>query len=322
MTRYRIKPVTIEAMQLVGSTAELYAVYQWIEDGIGSVPPPCDDERGGGPKPGVTIDPADGQIVIRTLEGDMKADLGDWIIRGVQGEFYPCKPDIFAATYEAVDCRGLMPRLQILELPEGADDQRPPFALVIDQADDAIRDSLAVTESPLADGLVTKLGARAVLVFDTTVDIPANQVPVGPDGLPVRFRVEADFQPFREQVRAEATAASNVVAGARYASETYGNGVQSGAPSCRYCGADCTDGRSWDGGIRYACARCADWRAKLNDHKRRLTDALGMDRLRDWDDIVNAARGLRSQLDQQNAALEAAQLALNSRTAPADPDDA
>ena len=41
--------------------------------------------------------------LIPTLEGDMRADLGDWIIRGIQGEFYPCKPDIFAATYEPVD---------------------------------------------------------------------------------------------------------------------------------------------------------------------------------------------------------------------------
>ena len=37
-----------------------------------------------------------------TLEGFMKAKVGDWIIKGVKGEFYPCKPDIFAATYEAV----------------------------------------------------------------------------------------------------------------------------------------------------------------------------------------------------------------------------
>jgi hypothetical protein len=39
-------------------------------------------------------------LVIHTLEGMMTADVGDWIIRGVAGEFYPCKPDIFAATYE------------------------------------------------------------------------------------------------------------------------------------------------------------------------------------------------------------------------------
>jgi hypothetical protein len=37
---------------------------------------------------------------IHTLEGEMRADINDWVIRGVRGEFYPCKPDIFAATYE------------------------------------------------------------------------------------------------------------------------------------------------------------------------------------------------------------------------------
>ena len=41
-------------------------------------------------------------LVIHTPEGDMRARRYDWIIRGVQGEFYPCKPDIFAATYEPV----------------------------------------------------------------------------------------------------------------------------------------------------------------------------------------------------------------------------
>jgi hypothetical protein len=42
-------------------------------------------------------------LTIRTLEGDHHASDGDWIIKGVKGEFYPCKPDIFAATYEPVD---------------------------------------------------------------------------------------------------------------------------------------------------------------------------------------------------------------------------
>lgn len=41
-------------------------------------------------------------LVLSTLEGDMTARLGDWIIKGVKGEFYPCKPDIFEATYEPV----------------------------------------------------------------------------------------------------------------------------------------------------------------------------------------------------------------------------
>lgn len=41
-------------------------------------------------------------IEIKTLEGTMRADKSDWIIKGIKGEFYPCKPDIFEATYEAV----------------------------------------------------------------------------------------------------------------------------------------------------------------------------------------------------------------------------
>lgn len=44
-----------------------------------------------------------GTIVIKTLQGEMTAKPGDWIIKGVKGEFYPCKPDIFAATYEPVE---------------------------------------------------------------------------------------------------------------------------------------------------------------------------------------------------------------------------
>lgn len=41
-----------------------------------------------------------GKVEITTLEGTLTASIGDWIIKGVKGEFYPCKPDIFAATYE------------------------------------------------------------------------------------------------------------------------------------------------------------------------------------------------------------------------------
>lgn len=45
----------------------------------------------------------DRKVIIRTLEGDMAVSRGDWIIRGIKGELYPCKPDIFAATYEKAD---------------------------------------------------------------------------------------------------------------------------------------------------------------------------------------------------------------------------
>ncbi|GJF06566.1 hypothetical protein [Pseudonocardia sp. D17] len=41
-------------------------------------------------------------VVIHTLEGDMRASYGDFVIRGVKGEFYPCKPDVFGETYEVI----------------------------------------------------------------------------------------------------------------------------------------------------------------------------------------------------------------------------
>ncbi|MFC7906461.1 hypothetical protein [Streptomyces nigra] len=75
-----------------------------------------------------------------------------------------------------------MPRIQILPLPEGASDERPPFALVIDQADEVILESLAYGvaydsdhgQRPLRDALKDELGARAILCFAETIEIPAN----------------------------------------------------------------------------------------------------------------------------------------------------
>ena len=103
--KYRKKPVVIEAMKLVGSTAEFHDVYLWIErNTLGSFEPLAVIE-GDKPYPesGVAIDPRDGRLIISTLEGLHWADPGDWIIRGVAGEFYPCKPEIFEATYEEQD---------------------------------------------------------------------------------------------------------------------------------------------------------------------------------------------------------------------------
>ena len=97
---YRKKPVVVEAMQLVGTNAETHAVYQWIEANTQGSFDPLTEEI---PASGVSIDPATGDFLIATLEGVMQAKPGDWIIRGVQGEFYPIKSDIFEATYERVD---------------------------------------------------------------------------------------------------------------------------------------------------------------------------------------------------------------------------
>lgn len=104
MPKYRKKPVVIEARQFIGEPLETYGIYQWIEKNTLGSFEPLDVIEGRKPWPasGVTIDPRDGRMVIATLEGGHWVTVGDYVIRGVQGEFYPCKPDIFAATYEAV----------------------------------------------------------------------------------------------------------------------------------------------------------------------------------------------------------------------------
>jgi hypothetical protein len=76
--KYVKKPIVVEARQLTGKN--LSNVAEW-----------CDGWDWGD------------RLSIETLEGVMTAQLGDWIIKGVKGEFYPCKPDIFAATYEPVE---------------------------------------------------------------------------------------------------------------------------------------------------------------------------------------------------------------------------
>lgn len=78
--KYRKKPVEIEAVEFTKENAR--EIFWWLNDGG------CDFEMHGG------------LVVIKTLEGAMTAQFGDYIIKGVQGEFYPCKPDIFEQTYE------------------------------------------------------------------------------------------------------------------------------------------------------------------------------------------------------------------------------
>lgn len=86
--KYRKKPVVIEVYQLPGAGEDTpQSFHDWC-DRVGFI----DFESG-----------RDETLIIRTLEGDMTAQPGDWIIKGVKGEFYPCKPDIFAATYEPAD---------------------------------------------------------------------------------------------------------------------------------------------------------------------------------------------------------------------------
>jgi hypothetical protein len=93
MPFYRKKPVVIEAVQFMGGPDSA----QWCIQFAGLPETAHTMNVDGHP------DQATGYVetlTIRTLEGDMRADVGDYIIRGVKGEFYPCKPDIFEATYD------------------------------------------------------------------------------------------------------------------------------------------------------------------------------------------------------------------------------
>ncbi|MDX3324768.1 hypothetical protein PV405_08815 [Streptomyces sp. ME02-6979-3A] len=98
-----------------------------------------------------------------------------------------------------------MARLQILELPEGTGDDRPPFVLVIDQYE-----PVEATPSRLFrhQDMAEQIGARAVLVFEETIDIPANDLTLShvqeaADANVVRLRVEPDLDGFTEKVMAE-----------------------------------------------------------------------------------------------------------------------
>lgn len=77
--KYRKKPVVIEAVQWRGDNAN--EVLDFAHPTIG-------------------VEVINDQVFIPTLEGAMRGDVKDWIIRGVKGELYPCKPEIFEATYE------------------------------------------------------------------------------------------------------------------------------------------------------------------------------------------------------------------------------
>ena len=81
MTRYKTKPCEIEAIQYTGNN-----IIELLDWGKGKLLWNDEDD-----------------LFIDTLEGRMKANINDYIIKGLRGEFYPCKPDIFSETYEEVE---------------------------------------------------------------------------------------------------------------------------------------------------------------------------------------------------------------------------
>ena len=85
MAKFRKKPVVIDAVKLPDVDEDISPE---VAEFLANIP---GHESG-----------RDGALIICTLEGDMTADVGDYVIKGVRGEYYPCKPDIFEATYEEV----------------------------------------------------------------------------------------------------------------------------------------------------------------------------------------------------------------------------
>lgn len=89
--KYRKKPIAIEAFQYDGdftySNGTPYEAPEWIFQALEN---------------GTMYFAGQGELIIKTLEGDHHVSVGDYIIKGIAGELYPCKPDIFTATYEPV----------------------------------------------------------------------------------------------------------------------------------------------------------------------------------------------------------------------------
>lgn len=93
--KYRKKPVVIEAMLFDGTGSGAMPIIGWALKSGGTIRFYCES--------GEACEQGSHVLQVETLEGTMTALPGDYIIKGVQGEFYPCKPDIFAQTYEAVE---------------------------------------------------------------------------------------------------------------------------------------------------------------------------------------------------------------------------
>ena len=97
--RYKKKPIIIEAILWTGYNYTESEVFMG-ESLAGGLYEPASPERGNGWTTGPYSNSAK---IIATLEGNMLCQPGDYIIKGIKGEFYPCKPDIFEQTYERVE---------------------------------------------------------------------------------------------------------------------------------------------------------------------------------------------------------------------------
>ncbi len=94
MAKYRKKPVVIDAVKWTGQNPR--EMFDFLTGKVDECMTTSGDSFY------IDHNRVDGGLVIKTLEGEHIANIGDFIIKGIKGEFYPCKPDIFGKTYEAV----------------------------------------------------------------------------------------------------------------------------------------------------------------------------------------------------------------------------
>lgn len=137
--RFTKRPVTIEAMKFDGSAKSASAICQWVNAG---------DDPEGHEDPTISYTTTDGDdqahdMIVWTLEDAVRASPGDWIIKGVKGEFYPCKPDIFELTYsphlqgEAVPVAYIVPSARVCH--DGSMEDGPDSLCFADEADDYVK---------------------------------------------------------------------------------------------------------------------------------------------------------------------------------------
>ncbi|MCM8552327.1 hypothetical protein [Streptomyces sp. STCH 565 A] len=226
-----------------------------------------------------------------------------------------------------------MARLQILELPEGSNDDRPPFLLIVDQVDDELAEDIA----RWPDDIAKRTGAQHVLCFPGTVDIPANDTSAY-----FHNTVESGAETERDKLHAElGLAPGQLHSAALSAIRGKHANIRELIGRAEQAEAERDEARQWARhGYEIGQKHCSwsdhgvapDWltdgwpphidscehlkhaaeleeaeavrKRVAKEQKAALTDALGMDRLRDWDDILNAARGLRTRRDAQAEAID------------------
>lgn len=151
---YRKKPVHVQAMKFTGANSNDVARFVGEEDDGIPYSETCD------------------YFEIETLEGTMKADVGDYVIQGIAGEFYPCKPDIFKATYEEVDQDGN--RVNSTQYPESANTPVMTVAAILEWLEGEKEDIEATRKS--TESSYGALGTMTVNLQAETVQILINNL--------------------------------------------------------------------------------------------------------------------------------------------------